>query len=511
MLGPVDLYWCVISYPEPPVNVQGKLQGGKAVLTWDKPKKCAEIAGYNVYRSSRSGVGFAKLNPEPIAATQFDDPAPGKAAFYVVTSVERSGLESRCPSNEAAVGAVQAEPERLWSEAERGRLQAPLRENLHGSASNQLFMDYRDGQGPGSATYAFACRRATPHILWGRVRYQGAGTPADPWTLTANGKPVGKLTTTAKEWEWLKLADAVPGTPQCTVAITAPGPGFAVDKLLLTDDAQYKPQGEAKLDAQAPPTPTGLKLAQARNFDVTLEWQPVPGAHHYQVYRGPKPDFVASQQSLIASPAGPKCVEWGLQAGKQYVYRVSAVDAFGNESPASEALAAPTPPLPQVVNLTLEAEQAKLDPTQQIMDEKDAGGGKYVALTAQKADGKETFPKVAFAFDAPVEGDYIVWVKACPVGDMGYAYASAEMDGQPYNSFLIFFPERKGSTAFADNVRWRVVNSMRHELPTRFHLTAGKHTLLIGSEPHHQPFGLDQVVITNDLGKRPEGRQLPWE
>ena len=165
MLGPVDLFWCVISYPDPPVNVSVSQRGGKAILTWRKPAKSREIAGCNVYRSDRSGTGFARLNDKPVGALTYTDPRPGAAAFYVVTSVERSGLESRAPSAEVAVGDLAGRPERLFVEAERGALTAPLRENLHGSASNQLFVDYREGEGRGRATYRFTCRRRTPHTL----------------------------------------------------------------------------------------------------------------------------------------------------------------------------------------------------------------------------------------------------------------------------------------------------------------------------------------------------------
>lgn len=512
MLGPVNLFWCVISYPEPPVSVQARLQGGKATLTWEKPVRSREIAGYNVYRSSRSGAGFARLNEQPIGALSYEDATPGPAAFYVVTSVEHSGLESRGPSAEVSVGAgVAAEPERVFMEAERGKLQAPLRENLHGSASNLLFVDYREGTGEGRATYSFACRRQAPHTLWGRVRYQGAGTPAEPWTVTVNGKVAGKLTTTAREWEWRKLAESVPGAKTCEIGIVAAGSGFALDKLLLTDDPKYTPQAEEKLDTHAPPTPTGLQLAEARHFDVSIAWQPAADAKYYQVYRGAKADFAVGQAALVASPPIPRYVDWGLQQGRQYFYKVAARDAFGNESAASPALAVTTAALPQVVTLTFEAEAAQVPAGDEVVAEKDASGGKYVKLTSATRDGKETFPKLALDFEVPVDGEYIVWVKACPVSDRGYAYASAEMDGGPYSSFLISFPERKATRGFADNYRWRVVNAMRREIPVRFALKAGRHHLEIGSEPHRQDYGLDQVVISNDLGKRPEGRQLPWE
>jgi hypothetical protein len=447
-----------------------------------------------------------------VVATQYEDAAPGKTAFYVVTAVERSGIEGRCPSAEVALGAVGEEPERLFLEAERGKLQAPVRENLHGSASNLLCVDYRDGSGKGQATFEFACRRRGPHRLWGRIRYLGAGTPAEPWAISVNGVPVGRLTTTSREWEWSRLADleTEPARPlQITVA--AANPGFALDRLLLTDDGGYTPQGEEKLDAQPPATPAGLRLSEARCFDVTLDWEPAAETAHYQVYRGSLADFATGQASLVASPGQPRYVDWGLRQGTPYWYRVTAVDSFGNESAPTPAVTVTTAALPQVVDLVIEAEAGQVPPGDEVVADPDAAGGRYVSLQPATADGKEVFAKLRVEFAAPVAGDYIVWLKACPVSDRGYAYASVEMDGGPYSSFLVYFPERKGSKRFADNCRWRYANAMRRELPVRFALAAGRHVLEVGSEPHHQSFGLDQIVISNDLGKRPPGRHLPWE
>lgn len=506
MLGPVNLYWCVISYPEPPVKVRGELRGGRALLTWEKAARSAETAGYHVYRSARSGTGYERLTDQPVAGLQYEDAAAGAGGCYVVTAVERSGLESRCWSGEVALGNAAQQPERLWMEAERGTLQAPLRENLHGSASNLLFVDYRDGKEPGRATYTFNCRRKGPHTLWGRIRYQGGGTPAEAWPVAINGKPAGSLTSTSKEWEWRKLAETT-GAPTLELAITASESGFAIDKLLLTDDMAFTPKGEEKLDSEAPAVPQGLKATSARQFDVAMQWQPVPGARHYQVYRAKADDVAAERATLIASPTTARYVDWGLQQGTTYSYRVSAVDSWGNESAAGEVMRATTVALPQVVDLAFEAEQLPTPPVAEVVDEKAASGGKYVKLTPEK----ESFPKLELEFEVPVEGDYVVWLKACPVSDRGYAYASVEMDGGPYSSFLISFPERAGGKSFGDRYRWRYANAMRRELPVRFHLTAGRHRLRIGSEPHHQEFGLDQIVISNDLGKRPEGRHQPWE
>ena len=54
------------------------------------------VSGYNVYRSTVSGGPYTKLNSSPIATTTFVDTTvqSGQTYFYVVTSVDSSGVES---------------------------------------------------------------------------------------------------------------------------------------------------------------------------------------------------------------------------------------------------------------------------------------------------------------------------------------------------------------------------------------------------------------------------------
>jgi hypothetical protein len=54
------------------------------------------ITGYNVYRSTASGSGFAKLNPSLVAGLSFSDSnvSSGATYFYVATSVDSGGDES---------------------------------------------------------------------------------------------------------------------------------------------------------------------------------------------------------------------------------------------------------------------------------------------------------------------------------------------------------------------------------------------------------------------------------
>ncbi len=49
--------------------------------------------------------------------------------------------------------------------------------------------------------------------------------------------------------------------------------------------------------------------------------------------------FEAEAETLLGSPSGPIFYDVGLEAGRTVYYRVRAVDAWGNRSPASAALA----------------------------------------------------------------------------------------------------------------------------------------------------------------------------
>jgi hypothetical protein len=64
-----------------------------AHLTW---QAVSDAAGYNVYRSTLSHLGYAKINTSPLAATNFTDRAleADAAHYYVVTAVWPGGMES---------------------------------------------------------------------------------------------------------------------------------------------------------------------------------------------------------------------------------------------------------------------------------------------------------------------------------------------------------------------------------------------------------------------------------
>jgi hypothetical protein len=70
-------------------------------LSWDP--STSQVAGYNVYRGTRSGGPYSRLNSAPHASTSFTDSGvqSGSTYFYVARSVDFNSQES-VPSNEVS-------------------------------------------------------------------------------------------------------------------------------------------------------------------------------------------------------------------------------------------------------------------------------------------------------------------------------------------------------------------------------------------------------------------------
>lgn len=65
------------------------------VLTWTASAS-ANIAGYNVYRSTTSGSGYTQINSSLVTSTTYTDPtvAAGQTYYYVTTAVDNSNNQS---------------------------------------------------------------------------------------------------------------------------------------------------------------------------------------------------------------------------------------------------------------------------------------------------------------------------------------------------------------------------------------------------------------------------------
>jgi chitodextrinase len=89
-------------------------------------------------------------------------------------------------------------------------------------------------------------------------------------------------------------------------------------------------------DTQAPTAPLNLEVTGIDSRSVSLAWTASTdnvGVASYRIYRDGK---------QVASVTGTLFTDTGLSSGKTYTYYVTAVDAAGNQSPASNQVSATT-------------------------------------------------------------------------------------------------------------------------------------------------------------------------
>lgn len=82
--------------------------------------------------------------------------------------------------------------------------------------------------------------------------------------------------------------------------------------------------------------PLGVYAAKASGSTDTVNvyWKPAPGAVSYKIYRGATSGFTVDTANPTASTSSTSYTDTGLSAGTYY-YRVTSVDASGNESAAN--------------------------------------------------------------------------------------------------------------------------------------------------------------------------------
>lgn len=448
MFGRVDAYYVVARLPEEPVGLQAERTGEGVRLTWTPPAHHAEVAGYHVYRSRESGTGYTPVTETPAIGTEsMDTEAPDAGpVFYAVTAVEHSGLESGL-SVEAAVGAGEA-PRRIFLEAEAGERTPAVWLAHQGLASGLHYVWMRKHEGPGGITIpAILPEGERDWRLWASVK------GADGVDLTAElGGQIAHLESTASSsWGWVQAGDTMGAGGETTLTLSSGLYGTAVDCVVLTDDADFTPGGRRIL-APKRERVEGLEAEDISPYAVRLSWEAEDSAtfHHYNVYCGADGDFAPSQASLVASPDAAECIDWGLKPGASLHYRVTCVDRWGNETPASEAVEVTLPGVERVV--------------------------------VEKPGGDEV------AFEAPSAGTYTLWLKLKD-GGRGGNYIDAAIDGEKRTWTCAF--DGLSEEAWFTYGQWG-----------RFELEAGAHTLTIDNKTKHT---IESVLLTNDQSLQPDG------
>jgi hypothetical protein len=374
-----DLYVAVVRYPEPPQNLR---VGMRRTLSWDLPRRQTEIRGFRLYHSAESGRGYRRVSEELLTGTRTRLSADAEG-FYALTSVEHSGLEGRLFSNEVQLGSQPLF--RQFHEVETGRISKPmvpffepaeasgayavavtdpeylerrrLAEGLRGTVLLSVRVPDRDGL-----------------RLWARVRGmselerasytrgwpgRGGAVASGAFALRCGDATLGRFAVTGPDWHWVQLdAGSIRLPAQALdLELSTADAGVAVDCLCLTNDPDFQPAGRGREPGDELTTPADLRLEEFTLADadrlevaagqVKIAWQPSSapqGVTRYQVYRGETSDFAADPEHLLGSPSQPLFYDCDLEVGRRLFYRVRALDAWGNLSGASPALAVTVEP-----------------------------------------------------------------------------------------------------------------------------------------------------------------------
>ena len=113
-------------------------------------------------------------------------------------------------------------------------------------------------------------------------------------------------------------------------------------------------------EGSAPDAPTGLTVASVSHDSVELDWDDSGDSSitHYQVFRRDRAVHDAGEFVTIEEDTGSTATEYTdatVEADKEYVYRVKAVNAHG-ASPWSDQVRADTPTTPQTAETSDEPE-----------------------------------------------------------------------------------------------------------------------------------------------------------
>jgi hypothetical protein len=424
-LGDADMFWTVVRRPTAPKDVKAWREAGGVKVTWTLPEPRREIMGYDVYRSTKSGGVFAKLTAKPVAGAEFVDAnAPAGALFYLVTSVEPSGLVSVF-SSEARVdsGAV---PVIIHLEAEDAVKTAPMRDVVDGLASGYRVVrvtPVRETEKVGSIHFGANVRPVPRRVfqIWARCRYDRAGGKG-AFSLLVNDKEAAKIPVTSEQFAWIKATATTDLMPNAVFALSgtvhfalaSSDPGVAVDKVIVTDDKDYVPTTAD--DRKAPPAAVAnLRATKTTANSVELAWDPVadPDLYCYSVYVGDKPDFVPGNESILCSSRKTTALDWGVKPAAAHFYKVVAIDRFGNES-APVSVETKTAEL-----VPFTAKIAAVAPENgKFMNGKDASGVQYVEYPGPDA-GEQS---LKFDFETPADGAYYVWLQYTPTFDKPAEY-----------------------------------------------------------------------------------------
>lgn len=428
MTGRFRNYIAVMARPRPPADLSWEEEEDAVALSWTASSHHRETRGYLVYRGETSGGPYELLTPEPVEETSWRDQAvrSGQPYYYVVTSLEHSGLESGYSMEAARAGVelpsdLDNAPLRIYVEAEdavrdlpTGALPGLTMGVDRREASDWYYLYRHPDSEKGEAELAVEIPVEGEYSVWTRVR--SAGLERGLWEISLGDHSLS-AETMANEWTWVR-ADGGPlslpvGPTQ--IRLTTEDAAARMDLIVLATDEAFVPSGPRPEEQIRPSPPQQLQAENIRERVNHLTWENSgdPAFSHFQVYGSREADFEPSQETLLGSPTYGEFIDWGLRAGTEYHYAVTTVDRRGNESDPVRTQAA----TPAADASPVALELAFADAEQTGPFERSTAGGTRADAFLVPEDPENN--RVAWRVEIPREGDYYLWLRHLLRGDGG--------------------------------------------------------------------------------------------
>ncbi|MDY0168676.1 MAG: fibronectin type III domain-containing protein [Thermoguttaceae bacterium] len=524
MTGRFRNYIAVMARPRPPVNLSWTVKDGAVVLAWEPSTYSRETRGYLVYRSQRSGDDYRLLTPEPVEGTSWRDKTvqPGKGYYYVVSALEHSGLESGYSAEAARAGVdlpadvdaplvVYAEPEDAIRDLPTGALPGLAMGVDRHEASDWYFLYHHPDAQRGEASLSLHVPANGRYHVWARLR--SAGEEESRWEIVVGDRNL-TMSTSEDRWTWGRAG----GSPlaleagRITVGLATSDRAAQLDLLCLTTDANFQPEGPRPQNTQPPAAVEGLRVENVRPRVNRLTWDPSdsPGLAYYHVYASREAFDAPEQRLRIGSPTETELIDWGLQAGTEYYYAVTAVDRQGNESSLGRVVTVATPAR-QVPAATIELHFADADLEGPF--ERSTGAGTRGAAYLVPEDLAAN--RASWEINVPHAGRYYFWLRYLHRGSGGRGdevqhQVRAMIDGRRIatlggGSTDLHVPDRliAPESRLADRLwTWAWPGSVNLE---SVELPEGRHTLTLSSFAPNVRY--DTLIITDEpTWQPPDGR-----
>jgi hypothetical protein len=525
MTGRFRNYIAVMAHPRPPAAVSWQAEPEAVVLAWEPANYSHETRGYLVYRGDRSGGPYRLLTAEPVEATTWRDLTvqPGRAYYYVVSAVEHSGLESGYSEEAARAGIrlpdVSDRPLVVYAEAEDSIRDLPtgalpgLAMGADRCEASDWYFLYRHPEAErGEATRAVNFPAAGRYHVWARVRSRGPLPGA--WAITAGGQNV-TVSTPAEQWTWVR-ADQGPldlDAGRVDLGLATADASAQLDLLCLTTDGDFTPSGPRPRNTEPPAVVQGLRVENVQPRVNRIAWQPseAAGLAYYHVYAARQPFDEPDQRLRIGSPTEPELIDWGLKAGTEYFYAVTAVDRQGNESPLSVLASVETPSRDQPpAMMELHFAEAQTEGPFERSTAAGTRGDAYLVPEDSRTN------RVHWEIEVPHAGRYYFWLRylhrgSGNRGDEVRQAVQATIDGQRVvtlggGSTDLHVPDRMiapGSPLAERFWTWAWPGSVNLE---SVELPAGRHTLILSNLTPNIRY--DALVLTDEPTWQPHDGRL---